>query len=91
MKTWLMALLAALLIAGCSRVTQENFMKIQEGMSEQEVISLLGTPTESQSVNILGVSGTASRWVGRDAAIAVRFVNGKVATKSFDKPVDKAK
>ena len=91
MKTWLMALLAALLIAGCSRVTQENFMKIQEGMSEQEVISLLGTPTESQSVNILGVSGTASRWVGKDAAIAVRFVNGKVATKSFDKPVDKAK
>ena len=91
MKTWLMALLAALLIAGCSRVTQENFMKIQEGMSEQEVISLLGTPTESQSVNILGVSGTASRWVGKDAAIAVRFVNGKVATKSFDQPVDKAK
>lgn len=91
MKTWLMALLAALLIAGCSRVTQENFMKIQEGMSEQEVISLLGTPTESQSVNILGVSGTASRWVGKDAAIAVRFVNGKVATKSFDKPVEKTK
>jgi uncharacterized protein YcfL len=91
MKTWLVALLAALLITGCSRVTQENFMKIQEGMSEQEVISLLGTPTESQSVNILGVSGTASRWVGKDAAIAVRFVNGKVATKSFDKPIDKAK
>jgi hypothetical protein len=42
-------------------------------------------------VNILGVSGTASRWVGKDAAIAVRFVNGKVATKSFDKPIDKAK
>jgi uncharacterized protein YcfL len=91
MKTWLMVLLAALLIAGCSRVTQENFMKIQEGMSEQEVISLLGTPTESQSVNILGVSGTASRWIGKDAAIAVRFVNGKVATKSFDKPVEKTK
>ena len=91
MKTWLMALLAALLIAGCSRVTQENFMKIQEGMSEQEVISLLGTPTESQSVNILGVSGTASRWVGKDAAIAVRFVNGKVATKSFDQPANKTK
>ena len=91
MKTWLIALLAAFLIAGCSKITQENFLKIQEGMSEQEVISLLGTPTESQSVNILGVSGTASRWVGKDAAIAVRFVNGKVATKSFDKPVEKTK
>jgi hypothetical protein len=91
MRRCLIALLLALLIAGCSKITQENFLKIQEGMSEQEVISLLGTPTESQSVNILGVSGTASRWVGKDAAIAVRFVNGKVAVKRFDQPGNKAR
>lgn len=77
---------AALLIAACSKVTQDNFAKIQEGMSEQEVIALLGSPTESNSVNVLGVSGTASRWVGGDAVITVRFVNGKVALKTFDKP-----
>jgi SmpA / OmlA family len=82
----LLAVAAALLVAACSKVDQENFLKIQEGMSEEEVIALLGRPTESNSVNLLGVSGTASRWVGRDAVIAVRFVNGKVAFKSFDKP-----
>jgi hypothetical protein len=81
-----LAVAAALLIAGCSKVTQENFAKIQEGMSEQQVIALLGTPSESNSVSILGVSGTASRWVGGDAAITVSFVNGKVALKTFDKP-----
>lgn len=86
MKTWIPALLVALAIAACSKVTQENFAKIEEGMSEQEVISLLGEPTESNSVNVLGISGTASRWVSGDAAINVRFVNGKVALKSFDKP-----
>ena len=95
MKRTLLALVAALLlaliVAACSKVNQENFLKIQEGMSEQDVISLLGRPTESNSVNLLGVSGTASRWVGRDAVIAVRFVNGKVAFKSFDKPGDKGK
>jgi outer membrane protein assembly factor BamE (lipoprotein component of BamABCDE complex) len=32
-------------------VTQENFAKIEEGMSEQEVAALLGTPSESNSVN----------------------------------------
>ena len=85
MRHLVFALTAALLIAGCSRVTQENFLKIQEGMSEQEVASLLGSPTESNSVNVLGVSGTASRWVAKDAEITVRFVNGKVALKSFDK------
>jgi uncharacterized protein YcfL len=89
MRFFLAAVLAMLLLVACSRVTQENFLKIQEGMSEQEVISVLGTPTESNSVNILGVSGTASRWVSGDAVIAVRFVNGKVATKTFDKPAGK--
>jgi hypothetical protein len=91
MKKLLLSLLVALLIAACSRVTQENFLKVQEGMSEEEVISLLGRPTESNSVNLLGVSGTASRWIGKDAVIVVRFVNGKVALKSFDKPGDGSK
>ncbi|HEX2566299.1 MAG TPA: hypothetical protein VHL85_05535 [Burkholderiales bacterium] len=77
---------ALLMLVACSKVTQENFAKIQEGMPEQEVIGLLGKPTESSSVNLLGVSGTASRWVSGDAEITVRFVNGKVALKSFDKP-----
>ena len=86
MKTWFLPLLVALAITACSKVTQENFAKIQDGMSEQEVISLLGAPTESNSINVLGVSGTSSRWAGRDAVINVRFVNGKVALKSFDKP-----
>jgi len=86
MKKTLFALLAALLVAACSKVNQENFLKIQDGMSEEEVIALLGRPSESNSVNLLGVSGTASRWVSGDAVITVRFVNGKVALKSFDKP-----
>ena len=73
-------------LAGCSKITQDNFGKIDQGMQEREVLSLLGSPTESSSVDVLGVSGTTSRWVGRDAEITIRFVNGKVATKAFDKP-----
>jgi hypothetical protein len=84
-KRFILALVVVML-AGCARITQENFLRIQDGMSEQEVVSILGSPTESNSMNILGVSGTASRWVGKDAEIGVRFVNGKVALKSFDKP-----
>jgi len=55
-------------------------------MTEQEVGAILGNPTESSSSSLLGMSGTASRWVGRDAEINVRFVGGKVATKTFDSP-----
>ncbi|OGA57929.1 MAG: hypothetical protein A3G81_22240 [Betaproteobacteria bacterium RIFCSPLOWO2_12_FULL_65_14] len=91
MKTWLLPVLVAFVIAACSKVTQQNFAKIEEGMSEQEVIAILGAPTESNSINVLGVSGTASRWASGDAVISVRFVNGKVALKSFDKPGDTGK
>ena len=86
MRLRALAFAAVLLLAACSRVTQENFAKIQDSMSEQEVIAILGSPTESSSGSILGISGTSSKWAGGDAVITVRFVNGKVAMKSFDKP-----
>ena len=82
------ATLAALLLllAACSKVTQENFAKVQDGMSEKEVAAILGKPTESTSASITGISGTSSKWVGGDAVIVIRFLNGKVAIKSYDKP-----
>jgi hypothetical protein len=89
MRTLLLALALALL-AACSKVTQENFARVQEGMSEQEVIALLGEPTESNSVNVLGISGTTSRWVSGDTEIVIRFVNGQVALKRFDRPAVKS-
>jgi hypothetical protein len=86
MKAALVAFAAALLLAACSKVTQENFAKVQDGMSEQEVAALLGSPAESSTTSLLGISGTSSKWSGGDAVITIRFVNGKVALKSFDKP-----
>jgi hypothetical protein len=86
MKSALIAFAAVLLFAACSKITQENFSKVRDGMTEQEVGALLGPPTTSSSVQIVGLSGTSSRWDGSDAVITVSFVNGKVALKSFDKP-----
>ena len=86
MKLRALAFAAVLLLAACSKVTQENFARIQDGMSEQEVTAILGSPTESSSGSILGISGTSSKWTGGDATITIQFVNGKVALRSFDKP-----
>jgi hypothetical protein len=84
-------LVAALLatVAACSKVNAENFAKIQTGMTEQEVYAILGNPSESTSREVLGITGTSARWVSGDSAISIRFVGGKVATKSFDKPAPK--
>ena len=79
-----LALALLLILVACSKVTQENFAKIQDGMTEEQVIAILGKPTESSSVNVLGVSGTSSRWVSGDTVVVVRFVGGKVALKTLD-------
>lgn len=84
LRIWAFAALLAL--SACSKITQENFAKVQDGMSEQQVQALLGSPTESSSVSVLGLSGTSSRWVAKDAVITVQFVNGKVRLKNFEKP-----
>jgi len=81
-----LAFAALLLLAACSRVTQDNFAKIQDGMTEQEVAAILGSPAESSSGSVLGISGTSSKWTGSDAVITIQFVNGKVALKTFNKP-----
>lgn len=89
MRIRALALALALVVVGlaaCSRISEENFNKVRDGMGEPEVLALLGTPTESSSVSVLGISGTASRWVAKDAVITVQFVNGKVRGKSFDRP-----
>ena len=89
MRIRTLALAVSLAVAACSKVTQENFAKIEDGMTEQEVSALLGSPLESSSRTVLGISGTASKWVAADAVITVQFVNGKVRLKSFDKPAAK--
>lgn len=86
MHTKLVVLLLALTLAACSRVTAENYARIQDGMSEQEVHAILGKPAESSSVTILGLSGTSSKWTADGAVITIQFANGKVRLKSFDKP-----
>ena len=80
------SLLVLLVVAACARITQDNYMLIDEGMSERDVNALLGNPTESQSYNAFGFSSTLSRWASSDAVITVRFVNGKARIKTFDKP-----
>jgi hypothetical protein len=74
----------ALALAACgSKINEEQFARIADGMSEQQVIDLLGTPSESSSMGALGMSGTATTWTDAGATISVQFVNGKVRLKQF--------
>lgn len=79
-------ILAALLLAACgAKISAENFERIQDGMTQKEVIAILGEPTETSSVNIAGVSGGMSTWKDGSTVISVQFLNGKVQAKQLAK------
>lgn len=78
--------LAAVLLAACgTKLSAENFGRIQTGMTQQEVIAVLGEPTETSSVNIAGVSGGMATWKDGDTVISVQFLNDKVQAKQLRK------
>ncbi len=79
--------LIAFVLAGCSltRISQENFEKIQTGMTLAQVTAILGEPTESSSVDVAVFSGTVSKWKHGDVTITIQFVNGKVVAKQLAK------
>jgi outer membrane protein assembly factor BamE (lipoprotein component of BamABCDE complex) len=74
-------------LMSCSglKISQENFEKIQTGMSLAQVTAILGPPTESSSVDVAVFSGTVSKWKAGDVTITIQFVNGKVVAKQLTK------
>lgn len=78
-----LTLFAVLLLAGCERVTRENYEKIRTGMTMDEVVKILGEPTDQQSVGIGPLEATTARWEGKSGAISIQFVGKKVQIKRF--------
>ena len=77
-------LLCSTLLLGCtSKLTQENFEKVQSGMTQAEVAAILGDPTESSSIGLGPFGGTTSTWKDGGRTITIQFVNGKVIAKVF--------
>jgi len=86
-------LLIFLISCSAQRVTQTNYSKIRTGMTETEVINILGEPEQSSGADLdpsFGVlpaigalSGTHMLWRDGKNTVIIEFVNGKVRFKSF--------
>ena len=71
-----------LVLAACgSRLSQENFDKIREGMSQKEVRDVLGEPVNAEGSSFLGISGGEAVWKDNKTVITVHFLNDKVVSK----------
>jgi hypothetical protein len=75
--------LSCLLLTGCDRVTRENYAKIQNGMTMDEVVAILGEPIETASVGIGPLEATTAQWKGKKGMVSIQFVDQKVRIKRF--------
>ena len=77
---------ALLIVVGCGKVTQENYDKIESGMTVSQVESILGKGAEQSSIGgaigELGGSAKIVTWGGENKSITITFINGQVATKA---------
>lgn len=76
-------LLALLLLSACSRVTPEQYNKIQAGMTRDEVYGLLGKPDEVSGSSLGSLSLSSETWRGAEHRIDLSFFGDKLATKSI--------
>ena len=71
-----------LCLAACgSRLNQENFDKIHDGMSPKEVREILGEPVDTEGRSFLGISTGEAVWKDEKTTITVHFLNDKVVSK----------
>ncbi|BCO27809.1 hypothetical protein MIZ03_2700 [Rhodoferax lithotrophicus] len=61
-------------LAGCSKITAENYAKLQTGMPQTEVNAILGKPDSCDDV--LGFK--SCRWGDDKSNVTVRFVADKL-------------
>lgn len=80
-----MAICMSIVSCSGSKISQENFDKIQTGMPLAQVTAILGPATESSSVDVAVFSGTVSKWKAGGVTITIQFVNGKVVAKQLSK------
>ena len=87
LRAVILVMVICMSLVSCSslKISQENFEKIQTGMSLAQVTDILGPPTESSSVDVAVFSGTVSKWKAADVTITIQFVNGKVVAKQLSK------
>ena len=75
-----------LCLAACgSRLSQENFDKIHEGMSQKEVREILGEPVNASGASLLGLSSGEAVWKDDKTTITAHFLNDKLVSKKMSR------
>lgn len=75
---------AAAILAACkSDLSPENYARIENGMSMAQVTDILGKPSETSTLGLGGLTGTAATWTDGKTTISIQFLNDKVQLKQM--------
>lgn len=71
------------LLAACSKVTEENYQQVENGMTVDQVAKIIGKPDVTESTNLAGISTSRSEWHGKKGVISIRYIGEKVRAKNW--------
>lgn len=83
MRVWILSI--ALLLGGCSKLTAENYAKIENGMTYEEVSAILGKADSCDDVagfRSCKWGGAAAQDAQNKPGISVQFVGDKAVLHS---------
>jgi hypothetical protein len=90
-RRWMGPVLVGLMLvglAGCGKVTKDNYDKVQTGMALSEVEAILGKGTEKAGLGgaVGNLTGSAKilTWGDDKKSITITFANDKVLTKAMN-------
>lgn len=76
-----MIFLCVFLVACTSKATHSNFDKIKDDMTKDQVVSILGRPSEEKNQQIGALSATTAMWKGNKTVFTIQFLDNRVASK----------
>ena len=71
---WIVAVMIVLSIAGCSKLTMENYNKLKAGMTYNEVVNTIGSPDKCS--DMLGMRNCV--WGDEKRSATVTFAGDRV-------------
>jgi hypothetical protein len=77
----LITIFISIAVIACSKTTSD--VTVEQGMSQQEVIDMLGAPTITQSYTLDALTVTHSEWEDKSGTLSIQFQNDQAQSSFF--------